>query len=75
MKKNYFYVRYDEFLSKDETFLHIKYKTKYLSIPLKSILSYGRDGLGLDMIVHEKIFNDIVNKSSESQNNLRELYF
>lgn len=73
MKINYFHVNFDEFLSVDETFLHIKYKSKYLSVPLKIISSYSIHDL--DMTVHEKIFTDIVNKSSESHNNFCQLYF
>lgn len=73
MKNNYFHIRFDEFLYKDETFIYIKYDGLYLSIPNKVVESYSIDTY--NMIVHEKIFTDIVNKSSESHNNFCQLYF
>lgn len=72
IKKHYFYIVYDEYLGEDETFTSIKYRGNYLSVPNKIINAHSKTAR--DMVVHEKIFNDILSKSSESYNNMCSIY-
>jgi len=69
----YFYVVYDKMLSEDDTFIHIKFNKSYLSIPLKIVKLH--DAEQRQIYVHKKIFTDILNKTTESHNNLCSIYF
>ena len=69
----YFYVVYDKLLSIDDTFIHIKFNKSYLSIPLKIVKSHSLENRQIH--VHKEIFTDILNKTTESHNNLYSIYF
>jgi hypothetical protein len=69
----YGYIRYEKYLYEDDTFTAIKYRDSYLCIPNKIIRSNHL--ASKEMLVHTKIFISILDKVTESQNNLYQIYF
>lgn len=73
VNKHYFYVTYDRWLFETDIFEGLVYKGDYLWVPKKIIKEHDKKAKRI--LAHRVIFESIVNKTTESHNNLCSIYF